>query len=205
MVRTWRRATGSSWPLTARCALRLPCVQVCSVPCAAGSSSLGVGPPVSWGPRDREGEAGLEDRSSRPRHTPGQTDDATVAKILHERVTRRCGQDWPGPEPGVPARTVSRVHRHHDVPRLCDCDPLTREVISASKTAAVRYGRDCPGPTWSTSTSRGSGASPTAGSRSSIVGSPAWNAKVDRPGNERLHRGCIDAPDHPSVDAGRGA
>jgi transposase InsO family protein len=94
---------------------------------------------------DREGEVGLEDRSSRPHHSPRRTDAATEAKILQARATHRRGQDWLGPELGVPARTVSRVLRRHDVPRLCDCDPLTGEVIRASKTTAVRYERDRPG------------------------------------------------------------
>jgi transposase InsO family protein len=31
------------------------------------------------------------------------------------------------------------------MPRLCECDPLTGEVIRASKTTAVRYERDRPG------------------------------------------------------------
>ena len=57
----------------------------------------------------------------------------------------RRGQDWLGPELGVPARTVSRILRRHDVPRLAECDPMTGEVIRASKTTAVRYERDRPG------------------------------------------------------------
>ena len=44
-----------------------------------------------------------------------------------------------------PARTVSRILRRHHVPRLRECDPMTGEVIRASKTTAVRYERDRPG------------------------------------------------------------
>jgi hypothetical protein len=44
----------------------------------------------------------------------------------------------------VPARTVSRVLRRHGGPYLRECDPLTGEVIRASKTTAVRYERDRP-------------------------------------------------------------
>ena len=40
---------------------------------------------------------------------------------------------------------MSRILRRHDVPRLCDCDPLTGEVIRASTTTTVRYERDRPG------------------------------------------------------------
>ncbi len=46
---------------------------------------------------------------------------------------------------GVPARTISRILRRNGVPRLSDCDPLTGEVIRASKTTAVRYERERPG------------------------------------------------------------
>ena len=45
----------------------------------------------------------------------------------------------------MPARTVSRILRRHQVPRLCECDPLTGEVIRASKTTARRYERERPG------------------------------------------------------------
>ena len=65
--------------------------------------------------------------------------------VLAARVAHRRGQDWLGPELGVPARTVSRILRRHHVPRLAVCDPMTGEVIRASKTTAVRYERDRPG------------------------------------------------------------
>ena len=92
-----------------------------------------------------EGEAGLYDRSSRPRTSPTRTPSEVEAAVLDARVEHRRGQDWLGPELGVPARTVSRILRRHDVARLCDCDPLTGEVIRASKTTAVRYERSRPG------------------------------------------------------------
>ena len=70
-----------------------------------------------------------------------QVEDAIVAM----RLDQRRGQDWIGPELGVPARTVSRVLRRHRVPYLRECDPLTGEVIRASKTTTVRYEREHPG------------------------------------------------------------
>lgn len=45
----------------------------------------------------------------------------------------------------MPARSVSRILRRHNVPKLEVCDPMTGEVIRASKTTAVRYERDQPG------------------------------------------------------------
>ena len=93
---------------------------------------------------DAEGEAGLVDRSSRPHHIPTRTARGRGCGARGSREHRR-GQDWLGPELGVPARTVSRILRRHGVPRLAECDPMTGEVIRASKTTAVRYERDRPG------------------------------------------------------------
>jgi len=94
---------------------------------------------------DAEGEAGLVDRSSCPHRMPTRTDPAVEAIVLAARREHRRGQDWLGPELGVPARTVSRILRRHAVPRLAVCDPMTGEVIRASKTTAVRYERERPG------------------------------------------------------------
>ncbi|WP_084469459.1 IS481 family transposase [Jiangella gansuensis] len=92
-----------------------------------------------------EGVAGLHDRSSRPHSSPRRTSEAIEQQVIDLRQRERRGQDWIGPELGVPARTVSRILRRHDVPYLRECDPLTGEVIRASKTTTVRYERDAPG------------------------------------------------------------
>jgi len=92
-----------------------------------------------------EGDAGLFDRSSRPHRMPTRTSPEVEAVVLAARVEHRRGQDWLGPELGVPARTVGRILRRHHVARLAVCDPMTGEVIRASKTTAVRYERDRPG------------------------------------------------------------
>ncbi len=73
--------------------------------------------------------------------TPAEVETVVVAA----RAEHRRGQDWLGPELGIPARTVSRILRRHDMPRLAVCDPMTGEVIRASKTTAVRYERARPG------------------------------------------------------------
>ena len=91
------------------------------------------------------GAAGLADRSSRPHSCPTRTPADVERKILTVRSAERRGQDWIGPELGVPARTVSRVLRRHDVAYLRNLDPLTGEVIRASKTTTLRYERDTPG------------------------------------------------------------
>jgi transposase InsO family protein len=94
---------------------------------------------------DVEGEAGLHDRSSRPHRMPTKTSSEIEVQVLAARREHRRGQDRLGPELGVPARTVSRILRRHGVPRLAVCDPMTGEIIRASKTTAVRYERSRPG------------------------------------------------------------
>jgi transposase InsO family protein len=94
---------------------------------------------------DAEGDAGLFDRSSRPRRMSTKTPAEVEAMVVAARAEHRRGQDWLGPELGVAPRTVSRILRRHDMPRLATCDPMTGEVIRASKTTAVRYERARPG------------------------------------------------------------
>ena len=92
-----------------------------------------------------KGEAGLHDRSSRPRSAPTRTSPEVEARVIAMRRRERCGPDRIGTEVGVPARTVTRILRRHQVPRLTDCDPMTGEVIRASRSTAVRYERARPG------------------------------------------------------------
>jgi hypothetical protein len=61
------------------------------------------------------------------------------------RRVERQGQDWIGPEVGVPDLTVSRILRGQGRPVSARVDPLTGEVIRASETSAVRYERERPG------------------------------------------------------------
>jgi transposase InsO family protein len=92
-----------------------------------------------------EGEPGLLTRSSRPHSCPSKTSPAVEQRIVELRTRERRGPDWIGAELGVPARTVSRVIVRHGLPRLCALDPITGDVIRASKTTAVRYERSRPG------------------------------------------------------------
>jgi transposase len=118
------------------------------MPVAHAAKAMGVSRQCAhrWIARfDAQGEAGLHERSSRPHTSPRQTSAEVEQRVLAARREHRRGQDWLGPELGVPARTVSRVLRRHRVPRLAECDPLTGEVIRASKTTAVRYERSRAG------------------------------------------------------------
>lgn len=92
-----------------------------------------------------EGPAGLLDRSSQPHHCPTRTPVEVEAQVVALRTDQRRGQDWIGPELGVPARTVSRILRRHDLPYLRELDPTTGQVIRASKATTIRYERDQPG------------------------------------------------------------
>jgi hypothetical protein len=94
---------------------------------------------------DAEGDAGLHDRSSRPHLMPTRTSAEIEARIVAARLEHRRGPDWLGPELGVPARTVSRVLRRHDLPRLCTLDPLTGQPIRATRHTTKRYERERPG------------------------------------------------------------
>ncbi len=92
-----------------------------------------------------EGEAGLVTRSSRPHTMPTRTSDEVEQKVLAARAEHREGPEVLSAKVGVPARTVSRILRRHDVPYLRECDPITGDVIRSSKQTAVRYERERPG------------------------------------------------------------
>ncbi len=92
-----------------------------------------------------QGEAGLVDRSSRPRNSPRRTSAEVEDRIVELRSRQRRGPAWIGAELGVPARTVSRVLVRRGQPRLAVLDPMTGQVIRSSKATAVRYERSRPG------------------------------------------------------------
>ena len=92
-----------------------------------------------------EGDAGLHDRSSRPHSMPTRTSHEVEQKVLAARTKYRDGPDVLGPKLGVPARTVSRILRRHQMPYLRELDPITGEVIRSSKQTTIRYERDRPG------------------------------------------------------------
>ncbi len=92
-----------------------------------------------------EGQAGLQDRSSRPHTNPRRTPAAVEDRIVELRRQQRRGPAWISAELDVPARTVSRVLIRHGEPPLAALDPMTGAVIRASKVTAVRYERSGPG------------------------------------------------------------
>ena len=117
-------------------------------PVAHAAKAMGISRQCAhrWIARYRAaGDAGLVDRSSRPRRSPSRTPPDIERQVVQLRQTERRGQDWLGLELGLAPRTVSRILRRHQVPRLVECDPITGQLIRASKTTAVRYERDRPG------------------------------------------------------------
>jgi len=82
-----------------------------------------------------EGEAGLQDRCSRPRQCPNQTPSAVVYRILRLRRRRLTAWDI-AQRLQIPRSTVSRVLRRHGLSRLHMLEP---------KPPVVRYERKRPG------------------------------------------------------------
>jgi transposase-like protein len=91
-----------------------------------------------------EGEAGLEDRSSRPHTTPIRTDPAVEAQILALREQERRGAVYLAGELGLVASTVGRVLARHQVPHLAAIDPITGEPVRR-RHSGIRYEHPRPG------------------------------------------------------------
>ncbi len=90
--------------------------------------------------RDRflsEGSAGLEDRSSRPRRSPGRTPRALRRRCVRLRRRHRWGADHIAHEVGLAASTVQGILHHAGLGRLDRGD--------RASTAPVRYQRERPG------------------------------------------------------------
>ncbi|MER6523511.1 leucine zipper domain-containing protein, partial [Streptomyces sp. NPDC001553] len=85
-----------------------------------------------------EGEAGLHDRSSRPRTTPHRTPADVEERVCDLRRARKLGPARIGPVLGLPASTVHRILTRHGMHRLAFMDRPTGTVIR-------RYERDHPG------------------------------------------------------------
>jgi transposase InsO family protein len=118
------------------------------MPVAHVAAAMGVSRQCAhrWVARfDAEGDAGLMDRSSRPHSSPNRTSSEVEQRVVALRQRLRVGPDRLADELGVPARTISRILRRHQMPYLSECDPLTGDVIRASKQTTTRYERERPG------------------------------------------------------------
>jgi transposase InsO family protein len=113
----------------------------CGRPVAHVAAEMGISRATAhkWIRRWRsEGEAGLADRSSRPRTTPHRTAATVEARVCHLRQARKPGPARLGPVLGLPASTVHRILVRHGLNRLAHLDRPTGQVIR-------RYERARPG------------------------------------------------------------
>ncbi len=91
-----------------------------------------------WVTRYRsEGEAGLEDRSSRPYSCPRRTPAEVEVAIVADRKAERDGPHVMAGRLGVPRSTIYAVLVRHGLSRLSTLDRTTGQVI--------RYVKDHPG------------------------------------------------------------
>jgi transposase InsO family protein len=110
-------------------------------PVAHVAAEMGISRPTAhkWIRRWRaEGEAGLHDRSSKPRTTPHRTPPALEARVCRLRTDRKLGPARIGPVLGLPASTVHRILARHGLNRLAWLDRPTGAIIR-------RYERARPG------------------------------------------------------------
>ena len=82
-----------------------------------------------WRRYREEGVAGLEDRSSRPRHCPHQTSARLERRIVALRQSRQLGPARLAGIVGLPASTVHRVLVRHGLNRLAWMDRPTGRVV----------------------------------------------------------------------------
>jgi transposase InsO family protein len=92
-----------------------------------------------------EGATGLHDRSSRPHRSPRRTAPTVEAAVVRLRRRERLGRDVIADRLGLSPRSVSRILVRHGLPHLACLDPITGQLVRASRTTTVRYERDRPG------------------------------------------------------------
>ena len=117
-------------------------------PVAHVASEMGLSRTTAWRWWRRyceQGRAGLVDRSSVAHHHPAKTTACMETRIRIARMLSRRGPVWIGHHLGLPSSTVGRVLARHGVPLLAECDPLTGQVIRATRRSARRYEHDHPG------------------------------------------------------------
>lgn len=110
-------------------------------PAAHVAAEMGVSRTTAyrwWRRYQSEGEAGLFDRSSRPRSCPHATPGGLEAQVVALRTQRKLGPARIGLIVGMPASTVWRVLCRHHLNRLSWMDRPTGRVIR-------RYEKSAPG------------------------------------------------------------
>ena len=107
---------------------------------AAAAESMGVSRETAyrWVRRFRaEGRAGLVDRSSRPRRSPGRTPLEVEDRICAMRLECRWGPHRIAHATSVPRSTVERVLRRRGLNRLDAIDRPTRRIVRRYERATA--------------------------------------------------------------------
>jgi transposase InsO family protein len=92
-----------------------------------------------------EGEAGLADRSSRPRSSPRRTSVQLTQQIVAARVAEHVGSRELSVLTGVPASTIGAVLRRAGLPHLAQVDRVTGQLLRSRRHSGLRYEHDRPG------------------------------------------------------------
>lgn len=95
-----------------------------------------------WARRYRAGEL-LEDRSSRPHHSPTRLSKQREHRIISLRFTRRWGPHRISYHLGIPRSTIERVLARYRMPLLIHIDQATG--LPVRKPRIVRYEKHIPG------------------------------------------------------------
>ena len=113
---------------------------------AAERFSVSVTTARRWANRYRElGQAGMIDRSCRPRRSPNQLPRRTARRIVKLRVTRRWGPARIGYHLGLNPSTVHKVLVRYGCPKLKWIDPATGVRIKTSRADKRSYEHAAPG------------------------------------------------------------
>ena len=135
-------------PLTPTGRLRLArCVVDDGWPLRRAADRFGVSVTTAqrWAGRYRQhGQAGMLERSSRPRRCPNQLDRRTERRILGLRVSRRWGPQRIAYRLRLNPSTVHKVLRRYQAPPLSWTDPATGARLRA-RPKPQRYEHAAPG------------------------------------------------------------
>ena len=140
-----------------------------------------------WRDRYRaEGQAGLADRSSRPRHSPNRTRRSCRRRVLALRRRRRWGADRIAHELGIAPSTAQSILRAAGLGRLDRGDRATAE-----RPKVRRYQRERPGELVHVDVKKISRI-PTGGGWRAHGRGRANNAKQTRVGYAYIHTAIDD-------------
>ena len=125
-------------PLTAQGRLRLCQMIEEGFTIASSAESMRISRQTAhkwWGRYQQAGEAGLADRSSRPKRCPTKTPAKVERRVVELRRRHQLGPARLAPRAGVPASTLHRVLQRHGVSRLSDLDRQGGRIIRRIETS----------------------------------------------------------------------